>query len=66
MCAAQVVLRKAHNSGEIAGEVKAKINEFASRGFRALGLAIAEGDTGEGKCVATTPGGWCCMHFVNC
>ena len=44
-------MRKAHNSKEIEGEVRKSINEFASRGFRALGLGIAEGDTGEAKCV---------------
>ncbi len=43
-------MRRAHNSKEIQDEVKAKINEFAGRGFRALGLAVAEGDTGDAKC----------------
>ena len=56
---AQVVLRKAHNSAAISGEVRAKINEFASRGFRALGLAVADSDTGEGKCACG------CMRSQN-
>jgi hypothetical protein len=38
----QVVLHKAHNKDQVAGAVNAKIQEFAGRGFRALGVAIAE------------------------
>ena len=47
-----MVLRKAHNSADIEAEVRAKINEFAQRGFRALGLAVAEGAAGEARCGA--------------
>ena len=46
---AQVVLRKAHNSADIEAEVRAAIDEFARRGFRALGLAVAEGAAGEAR-----------------
>lgn len=47
-----MVLRKAHNSAAIASEVRAVIDEFARRGFRALGLAVAEGAAGEARCGA--------------
>lgn len=41
--APQVVLRHSHNASEIATVVNGKITEFANRGFRALGVSIAEG-----------------------
>ncbi|CAL8464533.1 g4068 [Coccomyxa elongata] len=44
--APQVVLRLAANRGRIEAGVKEKINEFAGRGFRALGLAVSEGASG--------------------
>ena len=52
MASLQVVLRKAHNSADVEAEVRAKIKEFAARGFRALGLAVADGSTGEARCAA--------------
>ncbi|KAK9905068.1 hypothetical protein WJX75_009176 [Coccomyxa subellipsoidea] len=47
--APQVVLRMAHNSAEIEESVKSKIDEYAGRGFRALGLAVSEGGSGQAK-----------------
>lgn len=47
--ALQVVLRMAHNSAEIEGSVKSKIDEYAGRGFRALGLAVSEGGSGQAE-----------------
>lgn len=44
----QVVLRNAHNSSEITEFINGKIVEFANRGFRALGIAKANGDGGDG------------------
>jgi magnesium-transporting ATPase (P-type) len=38
----QVVLAKAHNMAEIKHAVNDKVTDFANRGFRSLGLAIAE------------------------
>lgn len=46
-----MVLKRAHNFSEIHQEVENKIIEFANRGFRALGVGLAEG---EGA--ADTPG----------
>ncbi len=46
----QVVLRMAHGSAEIEADVKSKIDEFAGRGFRALGLALSEGGSGQARC----------------
>lgn len=42
--APQVVVRNAKNASEIEAECTKKINEYASRGYRALGIAIAEGE----------------------
>ncbi|KAK9838144.1 hypothetical protein WJX81_003766 [Elliptochloris bilobata] len=43
--APQVVLKKANvNREEVSTMVKDKINEFALRGFRALGVSVADGD----------------------
>ncbi len=39
----QVVLRHSHNADELATAVNGKITEFANRGFRALGVSIAQG-----------------------
>ncbi|EIE19189.1 plasma-membrane proton-e [Coccomyxa subellipsoidea C-169] len=47
--APQVVLRMAHGSAEIEADVKRKIDEFAGRGFRALGLALSEGGSGQAR-----------------
>lgn len=44
-----MVLRNAHNNAEIEGNVKSKIDEFAARGFRALGLAIGQGGSGKAR-----------------
>jgi H+-transporting ATPase len=43
----QVVLKRARNVDEISTEVHDKITEFASRGFRSLGVAMAEGSSGD-------------------
>ena len=40
---AQVVLANAYNKEVIGGPIKEKIVDFANRGYRALGLARAEG-----------------------
>ncbi|GBF93844.1 plasma-membrane proton-efflux P-type ATPase [Raphidocelis subcapitata] len=42
--APQVVLKRAHNFDKIKGEAEAKIVEFAGRGYRALGVGVAEGE----------------------
>lgn len=47
VCALQVVLKKAQNQAEIEQKVNDKITEFAQRGFRSLGVALAEGQTGD-------------------
>lgn len=47
----QVVLRLAANRGRIEAGVQEKINEFAGRGFRALGLAVSEGASGQPRFV---------------
>ena len=52
--ALQVVLRMAHNSAEIEESVKSKIDEYAGRGFRALGLAVSEGGSGQAKYALST------------
>jgi hypothetical protein len=39
---AQVVLAKAWNKAELSESVNGKMIEFANRGFRSLGLAMAE------------------------
>jgi H+-transporting ATPase len=38
----QVVLARAYNKAQIGDTVNGKMQEFAGRGFRSLGLAIAE------------------------
>ncbi|KAL6757306.1 hypothetical protein V8C86DRAFT_2626506 [Haematococcus lacustris] len=40
----QVVLRKAYNKDQLNDPVNNKMIEFANRGFRSLGLAMADGD----------------------
>jgi H+-transporting ATPase len=47
--APQVVVRHCWNAKEIETESTATIEEYASRGFRGLGLARAEGDGSDGK-----------------
>jgi len=42
--APQVVLALSENTGDIKSDVEDKINEFAKRGFRSLGVAKTEGD----------------------
>lgn len=42
----------AANRGQIEAGVKEKINEFAGRGFRALGLAVSEGASGQPRFAA--------------
>eukprot|EP00873_Tetraselmis_striata_P006578 jgi/Tetstr1/426842/TSEL_017057.t1 len=46
--APQVVLGLAHNLPEIKTQVEERILEYASRGYRALGVAVAEGDGADG------------------
>lgn len=46
---AQVVLRNCYNVADIKDHVESKITEFAGRGYRALGLAMAEGDDRGGE-----------------
>ena len=45
----QVVLKNCHNVGELREQVEGKITEFAGRGYRALGLAKADSESG-GAC----------------
>ena len=47
-----MVLKKASvNREEVGQVVRDKINEFALRGFRALGVSVADGDhTGADEC----------------
>lgn len=40
----QVVLKNCYNVNEIKGHIEEKITEFAGRGYRALGLAMSDGD----------------------
>jgi len=47
--APQVVLGLAHNFDEIRAPVEERILEYASRGYRALGVAIAEGHADDEK-----------------
>ncbi|KAA8496232.1 Plasma membrane ATPase [Porphyridium purpureum] len=48
--APQIVLNLAFNADQIRGPVVARIDEYASRGYRALGVGVMEGhDDGEGK-----------------
>lgn len=39
----QVVLKRAHDYSEIKGPVEKKIEEYARRGYRALGIGYADG-----------------------
>jgi H+-transporting ATPase len=48
---AQAVLKHCHNKQALEKAVTDKVNDLASRGYRALGVALAEG---EGA--ATAPG----------
>lgn len=50
--APQVILRMAHNSAELKSSVEDKINEYAVRGYRALGVARSNsGDVPLEQCV---------------
>lgn len=40
----QIVIKKAHNSSEITESGTQRITEYASRGFRALGVAMGGAD----------------------
>lgn len=40
----QIVIKKAHNASEITESGTQRITEYASRGFRALGVAIGSAD----------------------
>jgi H+-transporting ATPase len=42
--APQVILQLAHNTAQVTRNVDAAVNEFATRGFRSLGVARAEGN----------------------
>ncbi|MCV7180136.1 plasma-membrane proton-efflux P-type ATPase [Mycolicibacterium sphagni] len=46
--APQVILALAANSAQISSAVDEAVNDFAARGFRSLGVARADGDTGDG------------------
>jgi H+-transporting ATPase len=45
----QVVLKRAYNCSEINDVVNNKMIEYANRGFRSLGIAMAEGDGKDGN-----------------
>eukprot|EP00884_Botryococcus_braunii_P014021 jgi/Botrbrau1/2261/Bobra.101_2s0085.1 len=54
--APQVVLKKARNMLDIEDAVNGKITEFAGRGFRSLGVAVAEAEIGDNwEMVAVVP-----------
>jgi H+-transporting ATPase len=53
--APQIILGMAHNKSEIEKQVHEQIEDFAKRGFRALGIAIAEVPSGD---VHGDPGPW--------
>jgi H+-transporting ATPase len=44
-----VVLKRAWNSAELNDAVNNKMIEFANRGYRSLGIALAEGDGKDGE-----------------
>ena len=46
--APQVVVKKAHNADAITEDATKKITEYALRGFRGLGVAVADGDGSNG------------------
>ena len=43
----QVVLKRAHNAAEIDKPVRQSITDYAGKGFRALGIGLAEGTSGD-------------------
>lgn len=45
----QVVLRKSWNAAELTDEINNKMIEFANRGLRSLGIAMADGDGRDGE-----------------
>jgi H+-transporting ATPase len=47
--APQVILALAANAGEVKAAVDKAVGDFAARGFRALGVARADGADGDGK-----------------
>ncbi|KAF6004893.1 plasma membrane H+-ATPase [Cyanidiococcus yangmingshanensis] len=53
--APQIILGMAHNKNEIEKQVHEQIEDFAKRGFRALGIAVAEVPSGEAH---GEPGPW--------
>ena len=44
-----MVLKRAHNFESLKDDVNNKMIEFANRGFRSLGIAMAEGDGKDGE-----------------
>jgi H+-transporting ATPase len=52
--APQVILALSANAGQVKPAVEKAVNEFAARGFRALGVARAEGE-GPWQCVGVLP-----------
>ena len=52
--APQVILALSANAGQVKPAVDQAVNEFAARGFRALGVARAEGE-GPWQCVGVLP-----------
>ena len=56
--APQVVVRNAHDRADIEAACTAKITEYASRGFRGLGIAKAAGDGVDGNTKWEMVGEW--------
>ncbi len=52
--APQVILALSANAGQVKPAVEKAVNEFAARGFRALGVARADGE-GQWQCVGVLP-----------
>jgi len=52
--APQVILALSANAGQVKPAVEQAVNEFAARGFRALGVARADGE-GQWQCVGVLP-----------
>ncbi len=53
--APQVILALSANAGQVKADVDKAVNEFASRGFRSLGVARAEGDDGPWQFLGVLP-----------
>lgn len=53
--APQAILKLIEDSDEVAGKVETIIQEFATRGFRSLGVAQAEGENGKWQYLGIIP-----------